>query len=384
MYLDNNASTATDPEIVDVLHRVTSSTSVANPHSSEHAYGWRADDLIQESKEIVADFLNSLPEEIYFTSGATESNNLAIIGLAMSAHDKKVRRNEIIVSPTEHKCVLNSANFVTHIFNEFKIIEAPINKNGIVDIQKLERLISDKTLLVSIMAVNNEIGVIQPLKEIGTLCKKQGAIFHTDAAQGAYIDLDVVENNIDMLSLSGHKVYAPKGIGVLYVNDDISTRPSPIIYGGNQQNGLRSGTLSPALCISMAKALEKISKKRVDESVHLSKMREIFLQTLKGNNIDYVINGCMKNRHPGNLNIQITGIDSSTLITRLQPNLAISTGSACNSGAVQGSYVLKEIGLSTKAIESSIRIGFGRFNTMDESVRAAKMISDEINRLKTV
>ncbi len=377
MYLDNHASTPCAPKIIELFQSISSNLSIGNPHSTEHRYGWDADKIITQAQTDIADFINALPEEIIFTSGATESNNLAIIGSSLSAHLKKSTRNKIVVSAIEHKCVLNAAQHAKDTLN-LEIAELPVNHHGIIDLQILENLLDTETLIVSVMAVNNEIGTVQPLQKIGALCKKYGCIFHVDAAQGIYSNLDVVENHIDMLSLSGHKIYAPKGIGLLYINQDMQMQPTPIIHGGEQQYGMRAGTLSPALCACMAKAIKIISDCKNDEIANLQEMCAIFLATLKTNNVSFAINGSMEYRHPGNLNLQLHGIDAGVLITRLQPHLAISTGSACNAGVIKNSYVLNAIGLDSEAIESSVRIGFGRYNTKSEVVNSATMIADEM------
>lgn len=381
MYLDNNASTPCDPEIIDIFQSISLDLSVSNPHSTEHKYGWNAEEIIIQSQNTIADFINALPEEIIFTSGATESNNMAIIGSAMSARIKSINKNKIIVSAIEHKCILNSAQHVKNLFG-FEIVEISVNDAGIVSLDELEKEIDDQTLIVSIMAVNNEIGTVQPIKKIGELCRKNKCIFHVDAAQAGYFNLDVISNNIDMLSLSGHKLYAPKGIGALYVSDGLIPKLTPIIHGGGQQGGIRAGTLSPALCASMAKAMNIISETKEVEFQKLKSIRNLFLRTLEKENISHSINGCMNDRHPGNLNIQLHDIDASALILRLQPNLAISTGSACNSGVIESSYVLKAIGLNDSQIESSIRIGFGRFNTIAEAEEAGKLIANEIMQMR--
>jgi len=377
MYFDNNASTALDPEIFDIFQSISNKTKVSNPHSMEHAYGWGAAEIIEESKEIIAQFINCLPEEVYFTSGATESNNWAIIGASLAAKKAGNKRNEIIVSAVEHKCVLNAAHYLSD-FHGFIVKEAPVNENGILDLQGLEKMLEDTTLIVSVMAANNEIGTEQPLSRIGQLCRHAGAIFHVDGAQGAYSNIDVIEKNIDMLSLSGHKIYAPKGIGVLFISEDLKPKPVPLMHGGSQQNGLRAGTLSPALCRSMAKAFELLERNISSEIDHLKSLRARFLDLLKENGINYSINGDMKHRHPGNLNVQFKNIDANMLITRLQPNIAISTGSACNAGVIQSSYVLTAIGLTQKEIDSSVRIGFGRFNTKEEVSEAVAYIAKTI------
>lgn len=380
MYFDNNASTPTDPEINKLFQRVNSNMKVGNPHSTEHQYGWNASRLIEESQEIIADFINALPEEVYFTSGATESNNWAIVGSGLAAQKSQSNRNEIIVSAIEHKCVLNAANFLEE-FHGFIVKEAPVSDEGIVKIDELKNLINDKTLLVSIMAVNNEIGAEQPIKKIGRLCRENGSIFHVDGAQGAYSKIDIIENNIDMMSLSGHKIYAPKGIGVLFISEDLSSKPVSLMHGGNQQYGMRAGTLSPALCRSMAMAFEILAKNRDSEIEYLLSLRQYFLSLLEKKGIKFKVNGCMAKRHPGNLSIQIEGIDAKTLIMNLQPQIAISTGSACNAGEIKPSYVLKALGLEEIEIENSLRIGFGRFNTHDEVKKVTNKIFNKIQKI---
>lgn len=380
MYFDNNASTPTDPKISKLLQDIISDPTIGNPHSTEHQYGWNAARLIEDAQEIIAHFINALPEEIYFTSGATESNNWAVIGSGLAAKKENIEKNEIIVSAIEHKCVLNAAYFLKE-YHGFIVKEIPINAQGIIDIRKLKNLINTKTLLVSIMGVNNEIGTIQPIKKIGQLCRQHNVIFHTDAAQSAYINLDVIENNIDMLSLSGHKIYAPKGIGVLFVSNDLFPKPVSLMNGGEQQNGLRAGTLSPALCRSMAMATGILQNNKESETQHLESLRTEFFNVIKAHNIDFKVNGSLQDRHPGNINIQLTGIDAQTLIMCLQPKLAISTGSACNAGAITSSYVLEALGLSRKERDSSIRVGFGRFNTKKQIHEAIEHISKTIQNM---
>jgi len=379
IYLDHNASTPCDPEIANVFQEVNSK-NFGNPHSSEHAWGWDSEKIIDDAKSEIASFIDALPDEIVFTSGASEANNFAIIGTATTARLKKITKNKIIVSAIEHKCVLNSAYHLRDLFG-FEIIIAPVNNLGTIDLNFLNKEIDNNTLLVSVMAVNNEIGTYQPLSDIGQLCCKHGAVFHVDAAQAAYYPIDVVRDNIDLLSLSGHKLYAPKGVGVLYINQDITVRPTPIIHGGGQQGGFRSGTLSPALSASMAKAVSLITSNKEAEIAKLLLFKKLFLKELTKQGISFKINGDINNRHPGNLNIEFHNINARTLIMRLQPRIALSTGSACNSGEIENSYVLKALGLSDKQIESSVRIAFGRFNTEDEVISAAEQIYNEIKAM---
>lgn len=364
IYLDNNATTPCDPEIVEAINKSLSSLTMANP-SSNHAFGWNANNIYELAKENIATIYNALPDDIIFTSGASEANNQAITGTVQSAILSNNPRKKILVSAIEHKCILNTAKFNNDLFKyEYNII--PVDEDGIINLQVLEQLLSEEVLIVSVMAVNNEIGSVQPISEIGKLCRKYGAIFHVDAAQAGYEHIDIIENNIDLLSLSGHKIYGPIGVGVLIIDSMLELKPSPLIQGGLQQSTGRSGTIPPYLCEAMSLAITKINNLRDTESLYLKSLRNQFIQSLEEHQISFSINGSMEYRHPGNLNISLTGYSNDVIVQQLQPDFAISTGSACNAGIIQNSYVLHALGLSDERINSAIRICFGRFNTEKE------------------
>lgn len=380
LYFDNHATTHVDPEIFDIFQNIECDLHIGNPHSSEHESGWNAENIINESLEIFSNLLNCISTELIFTSGATEANNLAIIGLSTKAYLNKLDKNKIIISAIEHASVRNSAYQVSKLFG-FEIIEIPITKEGIVNLDILEEYIDEKTLLVACMAVNNEIGTIQPIKEISKICRKYNTIFHIDAAQAGYLLLEEIIPYVDSLSLSGHKIYAPKGIGLLYINKYSSLTPEPIIYGGNQQNGMRSGTLSPALCLSFAKAYEKLCSVKELEINKLKGHTEYFYNLMVQKGIKFKIHGNTKNRHPGNLNFSIEGVDARLLIMRLQPRVAISTGSACYSGQIESSHVLKALDLSPEEILSTLRVGLGRFNTRDQISELVEILCEEVEKI---
>lgn len=365
------ASTPLDARVLDKMLPFMT-TEFGNPHSSEHFFGWKANDAIESAKGMVADYINALEDEIVFTSGATESNNLAIIGMGYTVLDKSKRRT-ILVSAIEHKCVLGASRFLERF--GFTIKKIPVKHDGIIDFEALNELLTDDVLLVSTMATNNEIGVNQPLEKIGTMCKEKGAIFHVDAAQGAYANIDVVENHVDMLSLSGHKVYGPKGIGALYINQASELKPTPIIRGGGQQSGYRSGTMPTFLVVGMGEAFSLMKDLKDTEAQYISDLRAKLLDGLKAKFPDIKINGTMDSRHPGNLNVMLSNRDARDMILSLQPKIAFSTGSACTSGIQEPSHVLKAIGLTTEEAEHSFRITVGRFSNMDDINTAIELIS---------
>lgn len=382
-YFDNHATTQVDSEILELFQKLESDISISNPHSKEHYFGWKAEGVVNDSLDILADNLNCLPSELIFTSGATEANNLAVIGIATAAHLKKVEKRKIVISSIEHDSIRNSAFQAARLFG-YQVLEVPVLNTGEIDLKILANILDDEVLIFSCMAVNNEIGVVQPIAQISEMCRAQNIIFHVDGAQAAYLNIEEIVQDVDCLSLSGHKIYAPKGVGLLYISSSISIVPEPLILGGGQQGGIRSGTLSPALCFSFAKALEKIVNNREKEISKLKSMVKKFCKRLSQNNISYKINGHVEHRHPGNLNIVFENIDADTLILRLQPKIAISTGSACHSQVMKKSHVLESLGLSEAEINSSIRIGFGRFNTVAESIELADIISYEIFKLRGI
>lgn len=379
IYLDNNATTPCDPEIVERINNLLLDRSVANP-SSNHSFGWKANKIYEETKENIASIYNALPNDIVITSGASEANNHAIMGTIQSAVLSSNNRKKILISAIEHKCVLNTAIFSKDLFN-YEVDIIPVNEDGIIDLNQLEEMISEDVLIVSVMAVNNEIGTVQPISKIGELCRKFGAIFHVDAAQAGYEKIDIIESNIDLLSISGHKIYAPIGVGVLIVDSMLSLKPTPLIHGGLQQENLRSGTISPQLCDAMGLAIAKMDYLRESEKIKLENLRTLLISALHQEGISFAINGSMQHRHPGNLNISLLGYANDLVVQKLQPDFAISTGSACNAGIIQSSYVLEALGLSEERIRSAIRIGIGRFNSEEDILAFAQRLGEVLKSM---
>lgn len=362
VYLDYQATTPLDSRVLEIM--LPYMTDVyGNPHSSEHAFGWEANKAIERAKTQVASFINALDDEIIFTSGATESNNLAIIGTAYAALQSSKKRT-ILVSAIEHKCVLGAARFTEKL--GFNVKKIPVQRDGQINLDALTKMIDNDTLLVSVMATNNEIGVNEPLTLIGDMCKNNDVIFHVDAAQGAFANIDVIDTQADLMSLSGHKVYGPKGIGALYISQQSNIKPQPIIYGGGQQDGFRSGTLCPFLVAGIGAAFDIMKKEKDEEANHDRKLRTILLNGLKDIFPSLVLNGSLENRHPGNLNITLPNVDARQFIFNLQPAIAFSTGSACTSGITEPSHVLRAIGLSTAEADASFRMTVGRYTTEDD------------------
>lgn len=376
IYLDYQASTPLSPKALEAMIQAEEH-GFANPHSSEHALGWKAATIIEDAASEIADFIGALESEIIFVSGATEANNLAIIGVGLAAR-KQSSRKKIIVSEIEHKCVLGAALFLAENFG-YEFVKAEVKPDGRVDVEKLKELIDNETLLVSIMAANNEIGTYQPIHEISKLCRESGAIFHVDAAQALYKRIDVVEDGIDLLSLSSHKMYGPKGIGALFINQLIEIEPSALFQGGGQQQGYRSGTVPTNLTAGFAAAIRELKDIREKEEKTLLFHRNYLWERLQVSIPHCQINGSLEDRHPGNLNITFSDVDAKWLVGNLQPDIAISTGSACTSGIPEPSHVLRAIGLSTDEAESSIRISLGRMTTKEEIDRAVDSISHAAN-----
>ena len=351
---------------------------VANPHSSDHVLGWESFREVELASDRIAQLIGADPDEIIFTSGATESNNLALLGLAKAVLRRGDQRKKIIVSAIEHKCVLEIGRVLETQYG-FELDVLPVDRNGLVSLKGLEQSLKDDVLLVSIMTVNNEIGTIQDIKGISKLVRSSGAIFHSDAAQAPLaLDIQDMAQHIDLISLSGHKMYGPKGIGVLYIRRDLQDQIEPIIYGGGQQNGLRSGTVPTPLCVSMGAAAEFLTS--VDATnlrVEMGIRRNRFVELLDQLNWSITLNGPpIDSRHPGNANIRFTDFDAHEILGVLQPHLAASTGSACTSGITEPSHVLKAIGLTTDEAEASIRFSLG-LGTTDQDVEEAVTLIDK-------
>ena len=378
IYLDYQATTPLRPEVLKAMMPYFKE-KYGNPHSNNHSLGKDANLAVEKAKKNIASLINCEPEEIILTSGATESNNFAIKSIAESYGKEKI---QIITLNTEHKCVIESCNFLEK--RGYLVHYLEVEKNGIVNFSKLEKLIKDKMSLVSIMHVNNEIGVIQPVNQIGKLCKKYGRLFHTDAAQTfSCLNIDVKKNNIDALSLSAHKIYGPKGIGALYINAKIKNIVRPLIDGGGQQNGLRSGTIATPLAVGFGEASVQI-KTRLKKNFNYYKMlSNFFIRELKKNKIKFNINGDLKKRSPVNLNIAFLEVEANQLINFL-PGTAISTGSACTSGNIEKSHVLTALKIENSVIDSSIRISFGENTKKTDLIKTVKLISSAIKKIKNL
>lgn len=377
IYLDNQATTPTDPRVRDAMLPFLDTSFVGNPHS-EHFVGRRAAMAVDDARAKVAALIGARPEEIVFTSGATEANNLALQGVARSS---RRRGNHIVTCATEHKCVLETADYLAR--NGFRVDILPVDPNGLLDIATLEAAITEETCLVSIMTANNEIGVLQPIEGIATLCRSRAIVFHTDAAQAAgKVGVDVGASGVDLMSLSGHKIYAPIGVGALYVSEESPVVPEPLIWGGGQERGFRSGTISPPLCVAFGTACA-IARDELDQDAQAAAMlSNAFLELVLARCPDARVNGDRKRRLPGNLSMTFPGCDADRIVGALQPDIALSTNAACSAGVLQPSHVLLAMGLSEPDAASTLRIGFGRFNTRAEIEKAAERLVEAVRRIR--
>lgn len=360
IYLDYQATTPCDPRVLEKMLPYFT-THFGNPHSRNHPHGWVAEQAVEKARHQIACTIGADSREIIFTSGATESNNLAVKGVGQFYKDKK---NHIITCITEHKCVLDSCR---HLEQEgFAITYLPVQKNGLVDLNLLKESITPQTILVSIMAVNNEIGVIQPLAEIGKICRDSGVFFHTDAAQAiGKIGIDVNLMNIDLLSISGHKIYGPKGVGALYVRRKPRVRLQALITGGGQERGMRSGTLPTPLCVGIGEACALACQEMEEENRRLSALRDKLYNSIMSRLPDVFLNGDKEQRIPGNLNLSFSYVEGEGLMMGIK-NLSVSSGSACTSSSLEPSYVLRALGVEDELAHTSIRFGIGRFTTEEE------------------
>ena len=376
IYLDNQATTPLDPRVLDAMMPYFTE-KFGNPHSVSHLYGFEAAEGVEMAREQVAALIGAEPREIVFTSGATESNNLAIRGAA-AFHGQ--RRRHVVSALTEHKCVLESVHQLE--LEGFRVTWLPVDRTGHINLEQLAAAISDDTLLVSIMAVNNEIGTIEALAEIGALCRAKGAYFHTDAAQ-AYgkIPLDVNAMKIDLMSISGHKIYGPKGIGALYIRRRPRVRLAPLIVGGGQERGHRSGTLPTPLCVGLGKAAELAGQDMAAETARLKSLRDRLRDGILSRLADVQVNGDPEHGLAGNLNLSFAGVDGAALMAALK-GVALSSGSACTSAEIEPSHVLRAIGLSDEAARASLRFGLGRFNTGAEIDQVIELTVAAVTELR--
>lgn len=376
IYLDYQATTPMDPRVLAKM-MPWFTEKFGNPHSRSHAYGWEAEAATDLAREQVAALIGASEKEIIFTSGATEANNIAIKGVARFYKDKK---NHIITPVTEHKCVLDSCR---HLEQEgFEVTYLPVQKNGLIDLEVLKAAIRPTTLLISVMGVNNEIGVIQPLAEIGKLAREAGAFFHVDAAQAfGKIPLDVEAMNIDLMSISGHKIYGPKGIGALYVRRRPRVRLEPLFSGGGQERGFRSGTLPTPLVVGLGEAAVIAHAEMAKDEAHARKLYNKFMTELLDGIPDVHINGDREKRWPGNVNLSFAYVEGESMIMAIK-DLAVSSGSACTSASLEPSYVLRSLGVSEELAHTSIRFGVGRFTTDEEVDYAINLIKNSISKLR--
>lgn len=376
IYLDYQATTPLDPRARDAM-RPFLEESFGNPHSAHHTFGQKAAEAVEVARRNVADLIGADPREIVFTSGATESNNLAIKGAARFVGNT---RRHIVTMATEHKCVLESVKALEG--EGFSTTVLPVRQNGLVDVDALAAALTDDTVLVSVMGVNNEIGVIQPLKEIGQVCRARGVLFHSDCAQAVgKIPLDVGDMSIDLMSISAHKMYGPKGIGALYVRRRPRVRLEALFSGGGQERGMRSGTVPAFLCVGFGTAADIARQEMADERKRLARLAA----NLKDRLLAVAgarLNGDADQRWPGNLNVSFAGVDAEALLAALIDDVAAATGSACTSAAVEPSYVLNALGLDAEIASSAIRLGLGRSTTADEVEAAAMAIVRAVDTLR--
>lgn len=377
IYLDNHSTTPVDERVLEAM-RPYFTEYFGNASSTTHTYGWEAEAAVKRSRAILAESIGAIPEEIIFTSGATEANNLAIKGVAEAYFSKG---QHLITVQTEHSAVLDPCRYLQSL--GFEITVLPVQSDGLINPDTLAQAIRPDTVLVSVMAANNEIGVLQPLKAIGALCHERSVLFHTDAAQGlGKIALDVEAMQIDLLSMTAHKIYGPKGIGALYVRRrHPRVRLAPQMHGGGHERGMRAGTLYVPQIVGFAKAVELALDEMESESHRLTTLRQQLwqnLQSLEG----LWLNGHPIQRLPGNLNVSIEGVDAQALILGVQRSIAVSMGSACTSADLKPSHVLTAIGRSDSLAYASLRFGIGRFNTAAEIERAAHIVVETVEALR--
>ena len=376
IYLDYQATTPTDPRVVDAMLPYFTQ-EFGNPHSRHHRHGRDAEAAVERARAQVARIIGADEREIIFTSGATESNNLAIKGVARFYRDKK---RHIVTCVTEHKCVLESCRHLE--LEGFEVSYLPVRTNGLIDLDQLRDAITGDTVLVSVMAVNNEIGVIQRLAEIGRICRENDVFFHTDAAQAiGRIPLAVEAMRTDLMSISGHKFYGPKGIGALYVRRRPRVRLEPLISGGGQERGLRSGTLPTPLCVGLGEACRIAETEMSAEAARLHALRDRLLKGIESRLPEVHVNGDLQQRIAGNLNLSFAHVAGEGLMMEIE-DLAVSSGSACTSASLEPSYVLRALGIGEKLAHASLRVGLGRFTTEEEVDCAVDRIVCAVRRLR--
>lgn len=377
IYFDNHATTQVDPRVIDAMLPYFNE-KFGNAASRNHAFGWIAEEGVEEGRAQVAQIINATPKEIVFTSGATESDNLAIKGVAGMYREKG---NHIITQVTEHKAVLDTCKRLEK--EGFEVTYLPVEKDGRINLDDLRRAITPKTILITIMYANNEIGVIQPVAEIGKIAKEKGVFFHTDGVQAVgKVPVDVQKDGIDLLSISAHKLYGPKGVGALYVRrKNPRVQLTAIIDGGGHERGMRSGTLNVPGIVGLGKACDLCRQEMVEESARLSGLRDRLKNSIMGKLDETYINGSIEHRLPHNINISFAYVEGESLLMGIN-DVAVSSGSACTSATLEPSYVLKALGVGEDLAHTSIRFGLGRFNTVEEVDYVANRVVETVQRLR--
>ena len=379
IFLDSQSTTPVDPRVLDAMLPLLT-WEYGNPHSTSHVFGWETEHAVEHARGSIASLIGAHEKEIVFTSGATESNNMAIKGISRFYRAGNEKRNHIITLQTEHKCVLDSCRQLQQ--EGFTVTYLPVKTDGLVDLDVLKQAVNDQTLLVSVMAVNNEIGVIQPLKEIGAIVKAAGAFFHSDIAQAAgKIPINVSELNLDAASISGHKMYGPKGIGALFVRRRPRVRLEAIISGGGQERGLRSGTLPAPLCVGMGKAAAVCEAEMAFDTAHVNRLWSRLHNGITGNLSHVFLNGHATQRYLGNLNASFAYVEGESLLMALK-DVAVSSGSACTSASLEPSYVLRALNVDEDLAHSSLRFGVGRFTTDAEIDYAISLCTKHVTNLR--
>lgn len=379
IYMDNHATTPVDPRVFDAMKPYFTEI-FGNAASRNHPFGWQAEEAVETARKQLSQAIGATAKEIVFTSGATESNNLAIKGVAEMYQEKG---NHIITVVTEHKAILDSCK---HLEKQgCQVTYLPVDKDGLVDLDQLRKAITDKTILISVMLANNEIGVIQPIAEIGKIAREHGVLMHTDAVQAiGKIPVDVNALNVDLLSISAHKMYGPKGVGALYVRrKNPRVMLSPIIDGGGHERGMRSGTLNVTGIVGLGKAAEIARLEMAEEVERITYLRNKLRDKLMGAIPESYINGHPTKRLPGNLNISFAYVEGESLLMGIS-DVAVSSGSACTSASLEPSYVLKALGVGEELAHSSLRFGIGRFNTEEEVDYTIEKVTQAVNKLRNL
>jgi cysteine desulfurase len=377
IYMDNHATTPVDPRVLEAMLPYFTDR-FGNAASRNHEFGWTAEEAVENARGQIAKLINATPKEIIFTSGATESNNLAIKGVAEMYREKG---NHIITQVTEHKAVLDTCKRLEKY--GYEVTYLPVEKDGRINLDDLRRAITPKTILITIMYANNEIGVVQPIAEIGKIAKEKGVFFHVDGVQAAgKIPVDVQKDNIDLLSISAHKIYGPKGVGALYVRRrNPRVQLSAIIDGGGHERGMRSGTLNVPGIVGLGKACEICMNEMPEESQKMLALRDRLKDRLFANLDEIYINGSMEHHLPNNLNVSFAYVEGESLLMGIN-DVAVSSGSACTSATLEPSYVLKALGVGEDLAHTSIRFGIGRFNTAEEVDYVADRVTEVVRRLR--